>query len=131
MRVPDCCYMAVARDIVVYEEDALTRALVEEWLAEAGYRVRLGNSRIAGRDAPCDLVIASVCNPKEAGADSVRNIRAAHPSTPIIAISGHFRPGLTAAGATARTLGVEQVVAKPLTRHELLGSVRGILGETA
>jgi DNA-binding NtrC family response regulator len=123
--------MPVPRDIVVYEEDALNRALVEEWLAEAGYRVRLGNSRSACRDAPCDLVIASVCNPKDAGADCVRDIQAAHPATPIIAISGHFRPGLAAAGATAQSLGVAQVVAKPLSRHELLGSVRGILGETA
>lgn len=123
--------MAVTRDIIVYEEDSLTRALVREWLAEAGYRVRLGNSHVAAQDAPCDLVIASVCNPKDAGVQSLRDIRAAHSSTPIIAISGHFRPGLAASGATAQTLGVAQVVAKPLSRHELLGSVRGILGETA
>ncbi len=123
--------MAMPRNIVVYEEDSLTRALLREWLAEAGYRVRLGNSQLAAQDAPCDLVIASVCNPKDAGAQCLRDIRAAHSSTPIIAISGHFRPGLAASGATARTLGVDQVVAKPLSRNELLGSVRGILGETA
>jgi DNA-binding NtrC family response regulator len=127
--------MTEPRHIVVYEEDAQTRALVQEWLAEAGYRVCLGNaraggSRLAATDTSYDLVIASVCNPKDVGAQCVRDIRSMHPGTPIIAISGHFRPGLSAAGATAQTLRVEQVVAKPLSRQELLGSVRGILGET-
>jgi DNA-binding NtrC family response regulator len=115
------------RDIVVYEEDSLTRALLQDWLGEAGFRVRFGNSRCASRDAPCDLVIVSVYMPKQAGADCVRGIQAAHPDTPVIAISGQFRAGLAAAGATAQALGVRQVVAKPLNRHDLLGSVRGII----
>jgi len=123
--------MGGARDIVIYEEDLLTWALLKEWLAEAGHHVRLGNSRCAGRDAPCSLVIVSVYNPKQTGAACVRDIQAAHPGTPVIAISGQFRPGLAAAGATAQVLQVEQVVAKPLNRHELLGSVRGIIGQSA
>jgi DNA-binding NtrC family response regulator len=121
--------MSVPRNIVIYEEDFLTRALLQEWLGEAGYGVRLGNSRGACRDAPCDLVIVSVYMPKQAGAECVRNIQTAHPGTPVIAISGQFRPGLAAGGATAQALGVRHVVAKPLSRHDLLGSVRGIIGE--
>jgi DNA-binding response OmpR family regulator len=116
-----------SRDIVIYEEDSLTRALLEEWLAEAGYRVHLGHARNAPRAAPCDLVIVSVYMPKHAGVQCVREVRAAHPDTPVIAISGQFRRGLEASGATAQALGVQQVVAKPLTRHELLASVRGII----
>jgi DNA-binding response OmpR family regulator len=103
-----------SRDIVIYEEDSLTRALLEEWLAEAGYRVHLGHARNAPRAAPCDLVIVSVYMPKHAGVQCVREVRAAH-------------RGLEASGATAQALGVQQVVAKPLTRHELLASVRGII----
>jgi len=45
----------------------------------------------------------------------------------MIAMSGHFRAGLPAAGATAQLLRVDQVVAKPMTRGELLESVRAIL----
>lgn len=114
-------------DIVIYEEDHLTRALLEEWLREAGYRVRRG-SPCAQHDAPGDLVIVSVFMPKQRGAECVRTIRAAHPGRPLIAISCQFRPGLAAAGAAARTLGVQQVIAKPLTREELLAAVREVLG---
>jgi DNA-binding response OmpR family regulator len=123
--------MAVACDIVIYEDDLLTWALLKEWLAEAGLPARLGNARCARRDAPCSLVIMSVYNPKQTGAACVRDIQAAHPGTPVIAISGHFRPGLTADGATARALEVRQVVAKPLSREELLAAVRGIIGASA
>jgi len=115
-------------DVVIYEDDGLTRELLEEWLEEAGYRVRAGNVRDPAHDGPCDLLIVSVYMPKLAGAHCVRTIRAAHPGTPVIAISGQFRAGLAADGATAQVLSVQQVVAKPLSRRELLGCVRGIIG---
>jgi len=115
-------------DIVIYEEDYLTRALLHEWLGEAGYRVRAGRPHDANLDRPADLVIANVYMPKHAGAQWVRDIHAVHPNTPIIAISGQFRSGLCAAGATAQTLGVQQVIAKPLIRSDLLDAVRGMIG---
>ena len=115
-------------DIVIYEEDYLTRALLQEWLGQAGYRVRVGRAHDANLDRPADLVIVNVYMPKCAGAQWVRDIQAAHPDTPIIAISGQFRPGLSAGGATAQTLGVRQVIAKPLIRADLLDAVRGIKG---
>lgn len=120
--------MEDALNIVVYEEDFQTRTLLEEWLGEAGYRVRVGNRCNPGADGRCDLVIVSVFMPKHGGAACVRGIQEAHPETPVIAISGQFRPGLSANGATAQKLSVRQVVAKPLTRQELLDSVRGIIG---
>jgi DNA-binding NtrC family response regulator len=114
-------------DIVIYEEDFLTRTLLEEWLGEAGYRVRVGNRCNPGGDGPCDLVILSVYMPKQGGAQCVRGVQEAHPGTPVIAISGQFRSGISANGATAQKLCVRKVVAKPLTRQELLESVRGII----
>jgi DNA-binding response OmpR family regulator len=121
--------MAEALDIVIYEEDFLTRTLLEEWLGEEGYRVRVGNRCNPGADAPCNLVILSVYMPKQGGEKCVRGIQEAHPDTPLIAISGQFRAGLAADGATAQKLAVRQVVAKPLVRRELLESVRGIIGD--
>jgi len=115
-------------DIVIYEEDYLTRALLQEWLSQAGYRVRVGRSHDADLDRPADLVILNVYMPKQTGAQWVRDIQAAHPDTPIIAISGQFRSGLCAGGATAQTLGVGQVIAKPLIRADLLEAVRGMIG---
>jgi len=114
--------------IVLYEENDLMRALLKEWLSEAGYRVREALPRGAQRAGREDLVIASVYMPKQAGAQLVRDVQAAHPGTPLIAISGQFRSGLSAAGATAQMLGVRQVLAKPLTRGDLLEAVRAIIG---
>jgi len=53
-----------------------------------------------------DLVIVSIYMPKHAGGRLVYEIRAAYPGTPVVAISGRFRSGLSSAGATAQTLGV-------------------------
>jgi DNA-binding response OmpR family regulator len=114
-------------DIVIYEEDDLTRALLRQWLTEAGYRVHIGIS-CGAVDRAADLVIANVSMPKQAGVQCVRGIQAAHPNTPIIAISAQFRPGLSAAGAAAQTLGVQQVIAKPLVRTHLLEAVRAMIG---
>lgn len=115
-------------NIVIYEENDLMRALLEEWLGEAGYRVHAAASYELHSGSPPDLVIVSVYMPKHMGAQLVGKIQAIHPETPLIAISGQFLPGLSANGAIARTLGVQQVIAKPLTRVDLLGAVRAIIG---
>jgi DNA-binding response OmpR family regulator len=119
--------MRARGNIVIYEEDRLTRALLEEWLTQAGYRVRIGNRREPGADKPCDLVIMSVSLPRDCGVECTQDVRTAHAETPIVAISGHFRTGLAAAGSAAEMLRVAQVFAKPLCREKLLGSVRAIL----
>ena len=103
------------------------QALLKEWLSQAGYRVHEGGPHGAKREQVEDLVIVSVYMPKQA-ALQLRQIRAAHPGTPLIAISGQFRSGLPAAGMAARTLGVQRVLAKPLDRCVLLESVRTVIG---
>jgi DNA-binding response OmpR family regulator len=113
--------------IVIYEQDDLMRDLLKEWLGQAGYRVLEGGPRgMNGHDAG-DLVIVSVYMPKQADLQ-LREIRAAHPRTPLIAISGQFRSGLSCKGMTARMLGVQQVLAKPLDRRHLLEAVRTAIG---
>jgi DNA-binding response OmpR family regulator len=115
-------------DIRIYEEDDLTRSLLEQWLGEAGYRVHVGTPCANESQAQADLVIVNVSMPKQAGRQCIRDIRTAHPKTPLIAISAQFRSGLSASGATAQTLGVLKVIAKPLVRTDLLEAVRGIIG---
>jgi CheY-like chemotaxis protein len=114
--------------IVIYEENDLMRALLKEWLSEAGYPVHTAASCDLQRGGTGDLVIVSVYMPKQAGRQLLSEIRAAHPGAPLIAISGQFRSGLSAAGATAQTLGVQQVIAKPLDRADLLEAVRAMIG---
>jgi DNA-binding response OmpR family regulator len=121
--------------IVIYEENDLMRALLEEWLSEVGYGVHTAGSHDLqtaappGDGHPADLVIVSLYMPKQGGVQLVREIQAVHPGAPLIAISGQFLPGLSARGAIAQALGVQQVIAKPLTRSDLLAAVRAIIGK--
>jgi DNA-binding response OmpR family regulator len=115
-------------DILIYEENDLMRALLLEWLTDAGYRVRVAASGCMRDLGTAGLVIVSVYMPKHSGPQLVREIQAAHPGTPLIAISGQFRAGLSTVGATAQTLGVQQVIAKPFTCSDLLAAVRAIIG---
>jgi DNA-binding response OmpR family regulator len=115
-------------NIVIYEENDLMRALLEEWLSEAGYLVHATASHDLSSGTLADLVIVSVYMPKHVGAQLVRKIQAFHPGTPVIAISGQFFAGLTANGAIAQTLGVQQVIAKPLNRMDLLAAVCALIG---
>ncbi len=114
--------------ILVYEEDDLMRALIHEWLREAGYRVRTLPARETQPRERADLVIASICSPRQSGAQRMHEIKVMHPDTPLIALSGQFRSGLSAAGATAQALGAQRVIAKPLSRSALLDAVRAIIG---
>jgi DNA-binding response OmpR family regulator len=116
------------QSIAIYEEDDLMRALLREWLSAAGYSVSEIAPYGALRGNTVDLVIVSVYMPKQGGAQLVRNIQTGHPKTPLIAISGQFRSGLAVNGATAHALGVQQVIAKPLSRRELLDAVRATIG---
>jgi DNA-binding response OmpR family regulator len=113
---------------VIYEEDDLMRALLTEWLSQAGYRVREAVRPGVQRGGTEDLVIASVYIPKQPGGQLLREVQAAHPGTPLIAVSGHFRSGLSAGGTIAQMLGVQRVLAKPLNRSDLLEAVRAIIG---
>jgi DNA-binding response OmpR family regulator len=113
--------------IVIYEADDLMRGLLEEWLTGAGYRVSVVPPCGPPAGVEADLVIVNIGMPKHAGSRVADQIRVAYPNTPIIAISAQFRADLSTRGTTAQTLGVAQVIAKPLTREALLAAVRAII----
>jgi len=114
--------------VVIYEENYLMRALLKEWLSQAGYRVREGPAHRQQPAGTADLVITNVYMPKQGGVQLVRDVQARYPGTPVIAISGQFSSGVPGAGTTAQLLGVERVLAKPLNRGDLLEAVRAIIG---
>ena len=116
-------------DIVVIEEDRLMRGLLVEWLSAAGYAVRThAAGDIPASDNPAALVIVDVYMPRHEGARRLRAVRAAHAKTPVIAISGQFRSGLAGSCTAADALGVQQVIAKPFSRRELLAAVHDVIG---
>src|SRR5271169_6700725 len=103
--------------IVIIEEDKLMRGLLVEWLSTEGYFVRAAAPADAEAAGKVDLVIVDVYMPRHEGAKTLRAVKAAYPATPLIAISGQFRPGLVGPCTAADALGVDQVVAKPFTRQ--------------
>jgi CheY-like chemotaxis protein len=115
-------------DIVIIEEDKLMRGLLAEWLGAEGYSVRAAALGDAEPQDRADLVIVDIYMPRYAGAEKLRAVKAAHPETPLIAISGQFRPGLAGSCPAAEALGVRQVVAKPFSRRELLAAVHDVIG---
>ncbi len=74
-------------------------------------------------------MIASVYMPKQSANGWLRDIQAAHPGIPVIAISGQFRSGLCAAGATAETSGRPAGHCEALIRADLLAAVRAMIGK--
>lgn len=115
-------------DIVIIEEDKLMRELLAEWLTAEGYSVRTAAPGDAQMQDGVDLVIVDVYMPRHEGAKRLCAIRSAHPGTPLIAISGQFRPGLVGSSTAADALGVRQVIAKPFSRRDLLAAVHSVIG---
>lgn len=113
--------------IAIYERDDMMRGLLQEWLSGAGYALRESTLSLAPVSG-VDLAIVSLSMPKQEGDALIRRVQALHPRTPIIALCSQARSGLCLDGATARALGVERVMAKPLRRGELLDAVQAVIG---
>jgi DNA-binding NarL/FixJ family response regulator len=101
--------------------------LLKEYLSEAGYHIGACSSPDPVETKP-DLVIIDVYMPRSTGIEKLQAIRAAHPGTPFIAISGQFCTGLARCRATADALGVQRIISKPFSRDELLEAVRAVIG---
>jgi DNA-binding response OmpR family regulator len=116
--------------IAIYERDDLMHGLLSEWLTGAGYVVRDSATPVDAA-LPVDLVIASISLPKVETEILLSGVQSVHPGTPIIALSSGARSGLSSNGATARALGVQRILAKPLTRKELLAAVEALVGPSS
>jgi len=114
--------------IVIIEEDKLMRELLVEWLSAEGDSVRTPSRGDAPVRDKADLAIVDVYMPRHEGTNRLRAVKAAYPETPLIAISGQFRPGLVGPCTTAAALGVREVIAKPFTRRDLLAAVYSVIG---
>ncbi len=104
--------------VLIHDEDALIRELLERWLGEGGYAVSPSKD-----ERPC-LVIADAPDPGRAHA-LVQSLQVY--AAPILVLSGRFRRGLAGSAETARRLGVKKVLPKPFTREELLSAVAAAL----
>lgn len=102
----------------IYEHDPATRELMQNWLTEAGYRVRERSGSQVPSDSPVDLVILATRVPTRQTLGLIRVMRDIYPTTGFLVLADHPESGLTYAKTRAR--GATRVLSKPLAREELL-----------
>ena len=114
--------------VLLAEDDPAVRAVVEEMLTEAGYRVRSvtdGAEALAELERPggeVHLAILDVVMPGFGGLEVAEQLRATGSRVKVLLTSG-YSPELAGAGAGPDT----PLLTKPFRRDELLAAVREIL----
>jgi DNA-binding response OmpR family regulator len=117
------------RSILVIEDDANLRLVLEQMLTTAGYNVRTAVDGKQGatlcRATPPDLVITDIYMPNRDGLEVIMDLRQHCPKTRIIAISGQITTKNMLPAAS--TLGAARTLAKPFQPQELLAAVEEVL----
>jgi CheY-like chemotaxis protein len=111
---------------LVVDADPAVFSLLDEWLAEQGFRVSEEPPR-----GDYDLIVVDVPFPRLGAPEFLRHLAREHPGTPILALSSSFFAGVDASGAVAKALGVSAVLSKPVTRDGLANAVKKILAQAA
>jgi two-component system, OmpR family, response regulator len=117
----------VSQRILVVEDDAPTRALISEYLAENHFQVvcaETGTSAEAAlRANPVDLVLLDLNLPDQDGLMLARKLGAEH-VIPIVILTGRADEMDRVLGLE---LGADDYVTKPFSPRELLARVRAVL----
>jgi CheY-like chemotaxis protein len=117
-------------DILVADDDAVTRDLVARTLTSAGHRVVTAGDgqeaidRITAASTKPALVVADIDMPLIDGVTLAGLVQSTAPATKILLISGH-------ADGQARTHALPSGVAylaKPFTMEALKAAIRGLIG---
>ena len=117
------------RSILVIEDDADLRLVLEQTLASAGYEVRTASdgkeaSRLYQPNSP-DLVITDIYMPNKDGLEVIMELRASFPRIKVIAISGQVTQKNML--PVASSLGAVRTLSKPFRPQELLALVADVL----
>jgi DNA-binding response OmpR family regulator len=122
--------------ILLIDDDAMVRMAISRVLEMAGFGVAVAEDGFKGlkllRAIEPKLVITDIIMPEKEGIETIIEMRAIRPDLKIIAISGGARLGnVTPVNflEVARSLGADDVIAKPFEPEELIAKVRKQLGE--
>lgn len=114
--------------IVVVDDDAELRGLLQRYLSENGLIVRAVSSGAALiqllQREPMDLIVLDVMMPKEDGLSICRALRADGDMTPILMLTAKGDPVDRILGLE---MGADDYIAKPFTPRELLARIGAIL----
>jgi DNA-binding response OmpR family regulator len=114
--------------ILVIDDDHMVRYALSKILQRNGYDVVTASDGKRGmlvlRDEHPDVVITDIIMPEQEGIETIGLIRRDYPQMKIIAISGGGRIRNVDFLEMARSLGADDVIAKPFEAEELLGLLR-------
>ncbi len=114
--------------VILIEDDALVRKLLEKRLQVAGWRV---SARRDGRDLaqlvhddPADLIAIDLGLPNGDGLSLVEELRANGVDTPVLILTAYDLPHLY---ATVRSTGANDLVQKPYDQEELVARMAKLM----
>lgn len=124
--------VAEAPHLLVVDDDARLRALLQRFLAEQGFRVTAAADAAAARRAlsgiAFDLLVLDVMMPGESGLELVESLRKDGSEVPILMLTARGAPDDRIAGLEA---GVDDYLGKPFDPRELALRIRTILRRAA
>src|SRR5208283_1733935 len=115
--------------VLVMDDEADTRMLIEEILESAGHEVVLAADGLEGmrqyHSTPVDLALVDLFMPNREGLETIKELKQQFPDFPIIAMYGDALalPLL----AVAQRLGATEVLQKPFSPEELLEAIKHVL----
>ena len=119
---------ALRERVLVVEDEASLRTLVERMLTRGGYEVVSAASgrealEAMAREAPFDLLLTDVMMPGMPGPELAALAQERRPGQPVLFMSGYSEEQLARHGARP-----DQLLPKPFSLEELLAAVRAALG---
>lgn len=122
---------ADAARIIVVDDDAELRALLQRFLAEHGFAVRAVDSGQQLdqqlRREPADVIVLDLMMPQEDGLAICRRLRAEGDPTPILMLTARGDPVDRIVGLE---MGADDYLAKPFNPRELVARLTAILRRT-
>ena len=119
----------VGARILVVDDDAGQRSLLETFLRAQGFRTQSADSGTAAlarmEEGDFGLIISDVRMPGMSGIETLRRVRERHPGLPVLLVTAFA--DIRSAVAAMRD-GAVNYLAKPIDLDELMNSVRRALG---
>jgi DNA-binding response OmpR family regulator len=117
--------------ILLIDDDLVVRTAMVQFLADLGYEVVVADDGERGlrlfRSEKPDLVITDIIMPEKEGIQTIVEMRREQPSTKIIAVSGGGRIGNADFLKVARSMGANDVIAKPVDPDDFAARIKRCL----
>jgi DNA-binding NtrC family response regulator len=117
--------------ILVVEDNAILRSLIQRALENAGYRVLADpDGRAAKRtidETRVNLVVTDIYMSDGDGVDLVMHLHATRPQLPVIVMTAGFRGMESSLLRAVQLLGASRTLEKPFSLQSLLDAVRDVI----